>query len=71
MNGKHYGIDDIAGGPSEERKETNQIKRFVYQIKNIYDFSHDEAADQYTLIMMIEQCLELKVGINYEYVTVN
>jgi hypothetical protein len=63
-------IDDITDGPEDERQDLNQLRRFFYQIENIGDFSKDEAADQVTLIMMVEQCLGLRVGVNYEYVTV-
>ena len=64
-------IDVITGESIESSQDLTQYKRFIYQIENIVEFSKDDAADQVTLVMMIEQCLCLKTGINYEYVTVN
>ena len=46
-----------------------ELKRFVFQLDNILDFSRDDAADLTTLIKMIEQCIGLKINLNPQTVT--
>ena len=48
-----------------------EIKRFIFQLENIIEFSKDDASDIDTLIKMTEQCLFQKVGLNPETVQVS
>ena len=43
-----------------------EIKRFIFQLENIVEFSKDDAADVPTLIKLIEQCLAQKLFLNVE-----
>jgi hypothetical protein len=41
-----------------------EIKRFLYQLENIIEFSKDDASDIATLVMLIEQSLNQKLFLN-------
>ena len=43
-----------------------EIKRFIFQLEEIVEFSKEEAADVATLIKSLEQCLGLKLYLNVD-----
>ena len=48
-----------------------EIKRFVFQLDNIIEFCEDDASDVPTILRMIEQCLNRKVYLNKQNLSVN
>lgn len=47
-----------------------EIKRFIFQLEEIVEFSKDDAADVATLIKLIEQCLGQKLYLNVDCLVV-
>ena len=41
-----------------------ELKRFVFQLEEIVEFSKDDAADVATLVKLLEQCLSQKLNLN-------
>lgn len=47
-----------------------ELKRFLFQVNNIFMFCQDDAADVATLIKMLEQCLKRKINLNAKSIDV-
>lgn len=47
-----------------------ELKRFIFQLENIVEFSNDDASDIPTLNRMLEQCTNMRLNLNLKNLTV-
>jgi hypothetical protein len=47
-----------------------ELKRFIFQLENIVEFSNDDASDIPTLNRMLEQCINMRLNLNLKNLTV-
>ena len=59
---------DVKQEPSSQVKFV-ELKRFMFQLENILEFSEDEASDNKDLIKLIEQCLNRSLYLKQDNVT--
>jgi hypothetical protein len=47
-----------------------ELKRFIFQLENIVEFSSDDASDVPTLNRMLEQCINLRLHLNLKNLSI-
>ena len=52
-----------------DQSKIEEIRRFMFQLDNILEFSKDDASDAVTLCKLLDQAVGVKIGLNVENIS--